>query len=88
VERDNAVTRERVVKLRESGPFESYELLLKAPTTSHIFYTEFIMDRQSVYSLNVLPPDFDADQNSRTQIQSQLREFILEFRLDNSFIYR
>ena len=46
------------------------------------------MDRQSVYSLSVLPPDVDASQNSRTQIQSQLREFILEFRLDNAFIYR
>ncbi|MCJ1438097.1 minichromosome maintenance protein 5 [Xylographa pallens] len=46
------------------------------------------MDRQSVYSLSVLPPDFDPSQSSRTQIQSQLREFILEFRLDNAFIYR
>ena len=46
------------------------------------------MDRQSVFSLSVLPPDVDATQNSRSQIQSQLREFILEFRLDNAFIYR
>ncbi|MCJ1324389.1 minichromosome maintenance protein 5 [Thelotrema lepadinum] len=46
------------------------------------------MDRQSVFSLSVLPPDVDATQNSRSQIQGQLREFILEFRLDNAFIYR
>ena len=46
------------------------------------------MDRQSVYSLSVLPPDPDASENSRSQIQALLREFILEFRLDNAFIYR
>lgn len=46
------------------------------------------MDRQSVYSLSVLAPDPDASEDSRTQTQAQLREFILEFRLDNAFIYR
>ena len=46
------------------------------------------MDRQSVYSLSVLAPDPDASEDSRSQIQEQLREFILEFRLDNAFIYR
>ena len=46
------------------------------------------MDRQSAYSLSVLAPDPDASEDSRSQIQAQLREFILEFRLDNAFIYR
>lgn len=46
------------------------------------------MDRQPVYSLSVLAPDQDANEESRSQIQSQLRDFILEFRLDNAFIYR
>ncbi len=46
------------------------------------------MDRQSVFSLSVLPPDQDASEDSRTHIQSQLRAFILEFRLDNAFVYR
>ncbi|KAL9582199.1 MAG: hypothetical protein Q9212_003434 [Teloschistes hypoglaucus] len=46
------------------------------------------MDRQSVFSLSVLPPDPDAVDDSRSQIQAQLRNFILEFRLDNAFIYR
>ncbi|KAL8947620.1 MAG: hypothetical protein Q9222_006118 [Ikaeria aurantiellina] len=32
--------------------------------------------------------DPDAVDDSRSQIQAQLREFILEFRLDNAFIYR
>ena len=45
------------------------------------------MDVRSVYSLSVLAPDTDS-QNSRTQTQTQLRQFILEFRLDNAFIYR
>ena len=46
------------------------------------------MDRQSVYSLSVLPPDYDNNEDTRGQIQSQLEQFILQFRLDNSFIYR
>lgn len=46
------------------------------------------MDRQSVYSLSVLTPDQDGTEDSRTHIESQLREFVLEFRLDNAFIYR
>lgn len=41
-----------------------------------------------MYSLSVLAPDPDASEDSRSQIQQQLREFILEFRLDNAFIYR
>lgn len=44
------------------------------------------MDRQSVYSLSVLAPDQQDD--SRGQIQSLLEQFILQFRLDNVFIYR
>ncbi len=46
------------------------------------------MDRQPVYSLSVLAPDPDAVDDSRSQIQAHLRNFILEFRLDNAFIYR
>ena len=46
------------------------------------------MDRQSVYSLSVLAPDPDASEDSRSQTQALLRDFILEFRLDNAFIYR
>lgn len=46
------------------------------------------MDRRSAYSLSVLAPDPDAIEDSKTQIQAQLRDFILEFRLDNAFIYR
>jgi len=46
------------------------------------------MDRQSAYALSVLNPDCDGTEDSRTRIESQLREFVLEFRLDNAFIYR
>ncbi|MCJ1310381.1 minichromosome maintenance protein 5 [Agyrium rufum] len=46
------------------------------------------MDRQSVYTLSVLPHDEEAYENSKGKIQDQLRSFILEFRLDNAYIYR
>ncbi|CZS94173.1 probable cell division control protein nda4 [Rhynchosporium agropyri] len=45
------------------------------------------MDYRSVYSLSVLPPD-NAPDDSRQQIQIQLMQFILQFRLDSVFIYR
>lgn len=46
------------------------------------------MDKESVYSLSVLPPLRDGPEESRTQIQAKLRDFILSFQLDNAFIYR
>ncbi|KAI9828845.1 MAG: minichromosome maintenance protein 5 [Phylliscum demangeonii] len=46
------------------------------------------MDKQSIFSLSVLAPDESENENSRLHIQQQLRDFILEFRLDNAFIYR
>ena len=45
------------------------------------------MDRQSVFSLSVLAPQ-DNDDDSRKQVRRQLESFILEFRLDNAFVYR
>ncbi|KAE8441202.1 minichromosome maintenance protein 5 [Mollisiaceae sp. DMI_Dod_QoI] len=45
------------------------------------------MDRQSVYSLSVLPPEYE-NEDTRGQIQAQLEQFILQFRLENAFIYR
>ena len=46
------------------------------------------MDTQRPYSLSVLAPDPEARNDSRIQVQQELRDFILEFRLDNAFIYR
>ncbi|KAI9850607.1 MAG: minichromosome maintenance protein 5 [Thelocarpon superellum] len=46
------------------------------------------MDRQSVYSLSVLAPDYDPNEETRGRIKQQLADFILDFRLDNAFIYR
>ena len=46
------------------------------------------MDRRTPYSLSVLAPSVDGAEDSRTQIQARLREFVLEFQLDNAFIYR
>ncbi|PGH07047.1 hypothetical protein AJ80_08060 [Polytolypa hystricis UAMH7299] len=46
------------------------------------------MDRQTPYSLSVLPPQPEGTEEPRTKVQAQLREFILEFQLDNAFIYR
>ncbi|EQL03127.1 hypothetical protein G6O67_002904 [Ophiocordyceps sinensis] len=45
------------------------------------------MDRQSVYSTHVFEPSGDSG-DSRLQLQNQLETFILDFRLDNNFVYR
>ncbi|KAH7152246.1 MCM2/3/5 family-domain-containing protein [Dactylonectria estremocensis] len=46
------------------------------------------MDRQSVYSAHVFDPTFGDNGDSRLQLQTQLETFILDFRLDNNFVYR
>ncbi|KAF7914432.1 uncharacterized protein EAF01_000838 [Botrytis porri] len=46
------------------------------------------MDRQSVFSLSVLPPEYGDNEDTRGQVQSQLEQFLLQFRIDNAFIYR
>lgn len=46
------------------------------------------MDRQSVYSRHVYDPNVSQTEDTNTQIQAQLEAFILDFRLDNIFVYR
>ncbi|KHO01468.1 DNA replication licensing factor mcm5 [Metarhizium album ARSEF 1941] len=46
------------------------------------------MDRQSVYSAHVFEPSYGENGDTRLQLQQQLETFILDFRLDNNFVYR
>lgn len=46
------------------------------------------MDRQSVYSTHVFEPSLGDNGDTRLQLQTQLETFILDFRLDNNFVYR
>ena len=46
------------------------------------------MDRRTPYTLSVLPPSTDGAEESRSQTQDRLRQFVLEFQLDKAFIYR
>lgn len=46
------------------------------------------MDRRTPYTLSVLAPSTTGADESRTTIQHRLRDFVLEFQLDNAFIYR
>ena len=46
------------------------------------------MDRQSVYSLSVFGRDPAEEPDSRAHIQQQFVEFVLDFQLDNVFVYR
>lgn len=92
--RDTAST--RLLSLRKSlfvpyyiATFDSFNTHHFHPAfTSLSLLSQSAMDRQSVYSLSVLAPDPDDSEGSATQTQAQLREFILEFRLNNAFIYR
>ncbi|KAH7205355.1 MCM2/3/5 family-domain-containing protein [Fusarium redolens] len=46
------------------------------------------MDRGSIYSAHVYEPSFGKNRDTRLQLQTQLETFILDFRLDNNFVYR
>ncbi|KAK3044876.1 hypothetical protein LTS18_000120, partial [Coniosporium uncinatum] len=48
------------------------------------------MDRQTNYSISLYGPrsDVDDEEINRGRIQQQLVDFILDFHLDNVFIYR
>ncbi|KAJ5669877.1 DNA replication licensing factor mcm5 [Penicillium macrosclerotiorum] len=46
------------------------------------------MDRRTPYTLSVLDDGTNIAEDSRTTYQNRLRNFVLEFQLDNSFIYR
>lgn len=47
-------------------------------------------DRQSTYTVSVFPSDADGDRQDAapTRIQKALAEFVMDFHLDNVFIYR
>ncbi|ATY60689.1 DNA replication licensing factor mcm5 [Cordyceps militaris CM01] len=46
------------------------------------------MDAPSVYSTHVYEPSSANTGDTRLQIQTQLETFVLDFRLDNNFVYR
>ena len=46
------------------------------------------MDRQSVYTTRTFTSTFDDSTDTRIQLQEQLETFILNFRLDNNYVYR
>ena len=46
------------------------------------------MDRESVYTLGVGLGSSDQEADSRSRVQQQLIDFILDYRVDNQYIYR
>lgn len=46
------------------------------------------LDARSAYSLSVLPAHPDEASEPRTELQAKLREFILAFQIDGTYIYR
>lgn len=46
------------------------------------------MDRQSAFSVHAFSSNYEQGEDSNVQIQEQLLQFILDFRLENKFIYR
>jgi len=46
------------------------------------------MDRGSVYTTHVYEPSVGQTTDTNLQVEIQLETFILDFRLDNKFVYR
>jgi hypothetical protein len=84
--RTRRVITERVVLLLLPR-FSTNSNLTSFPFHNRPLILPLKMDRQSVFSLSVLPPEYDSE-DTRGQIQAQLEQFILQFRLENAFIYR
>lgn len=51
-------------------------------------YQRTKMDRGSVFSSRLYPPSFGENEDTNLQVRTLLESFILDFRLDNIFIYR
>lgn len=63
--------------------------LLNHTPPAHLFAPALSkMDRQSAFSVSVFGNRDGPNEDSRSQIQEQLVNFILSFRIDNKFIYR
>lgn len=89
--RQNHFTRESTRRVSRVSKFISILLLLDLGLTlpnQFTTHTLYAMDRRTPYTLSVLAPSTDGADESRTQVQARLREFVLEFQLDNAFIYR
>lgn len=46
------------------------------------------MDRQSTYALSLFGTERNENEDSNSQIQQLLVDFVLDFHIDNVFIYR
>jgi len=46
------------------------------------------MDRQAVYSLSVLAPEYGPNDNLKANVLAQLQSFIMQFQLSDAYIYR
>jgi DNA replication licensing factor MCM5 len=46
------------------------------------------MDRGSVYTHHLYEPTEGQNSDTNLQVEYQLEKFILDFRLDNKFVYR
>jgi hypothetical protein len=67
------------------------DITLSTPSTLDHHSTNIAaMDRESVYtrSIGLQSVDRGDDHEDRTHIQKQLIDFIIEFRVDNRFVYR
>lgn len=59
----------------------------RLPSPLSTTYQHTTMDRQSVYTLSLFGED-KAVEESNKRVQKELVDFVLEFHLDNVFIYR
>jgi DNA replication licensing factor MCM5 len=71
-----------------SGFISSPPLLQFSTLPYPTFSTSAAMDTQSIYSLSVLSASRDPEIEPRSEYQAKLKEFILAFQIDGSYIYR
>ena len=75
------VSARRVFRVEPSNP-SNFTLNLPAQ------HTQRTMDRQSVYTLSLFGENENVGGESNKKIQKELVDFVLEFHLENVYIYR
>lgn len=80
------------VNLRRDALVPTWPKVLEASLPPNPLHPNLLnlhtMDRRTPYSLSVLAPSTDGPDESKTIVQARLRQFVLEFQLDNAFVYR
>lgn len=75
-------------RVASAEPFLPAALAQAPPPAATTPPTTTTMDRESTYALSLFGTERNENEDSNSQIQQLLVDFVLDFHIDNVFIYR